>query len=871
MPLSPIWNFGIFAHLSRIPEEERGAFHAHQRRTNARRLSIVFSITLIGATAFCLMRLGMACTQYHHHSYARFLIMDLAIISTALFLHTLSKHTNPTTNSRAHRALLFLTLMVLPGLLNITAGMEYISAGGINPFYLTAFALSTSVILSPAALILAHLWCLGVLFATVLLLGGSFTSLLAGNSHLVAILFLSIFISRASALGFIRDFFLMRELEATNNNLKLEIFDKEEALRRLAISRKEFKDTFEFAPDPYLLTDTSGTLLRINRSAADLMHLSPKKVKGLSLWRLPNLSQENHNLISRTIRQTALCGHSGPCQLSAIHISASPSLYLELHAALIHVEELERILIIARDTTHRKEREVLLQESRKKLEERVQCRTRELERINIRLKEEITDRIATEAALAQAEHYYRMLVENMNEGLAIFDPHGRFTYANECLCTMTGYSREELMGQDSSKVMLPEDRSLSLSRQNEHHQGDRTPYEARMASAQGGVLHIQVSPEPIMNEKGHFKGSFVVITNITRLKEMDAALRKSEEQAKALLNASSDAAVLLTPTGKILEANNITCTLLKTSRHKLVGCHAMEIFNEMIQPWHRDLFNKAMEQCETNLFEESRPSGNCFEVTIHPIPHNERVDLVAIFARNITELKRAEKQIRTLSQELIKAQESERQRIAMDLHDNVAQDLATLKIGWDTLFDNQATMPPGTQERIQHLSRLLKNSIQSIRGLAYNLQPPELEQLGLITAISRFCDEQSTRYGASIDLFTAGVRELTLTFDIQINLYRLVQEALTNVRKHASATRVTIRLTASHPMLILYIEDNGKGFSVKKRLAEAIMEKRMGVRSMEERVSLLGGTMKLTSAPEEGTRIRIEVPIAIAQPHAVGQ
>ncbi len=109
---------------------------------------------------------------------------------------------------------------------------------------------------------------------------------------------------------------------------------------------------------------------------------------------------------------------------------------------------------------------------------------------------------------------------------------------------------------------------------------------------------------------------------------------------------------------------------------------------------------------------------------------------------------------------------------------------------------------------------------------------------------------------------SASLKKLKLDYGIQINIYRLVQEGLTNIRKHAAAGRVTLKLTAAFPNIILRIEDNGRGFDVQKRAASAGQEKRMGLRSMQERVTLLNGEMKLQSKPGQGTKVSIKLPFA---------
>jgi signal transduction histidine kinase len=148
----------------------------------------------------------------------------------------------------------------------------------------------------------------------------------------------------------------------------------------------------------------------------------------------------------------------------------------------------------------------------------------------------------------------------------------------------------------------------------------------------------------------------------------------------------------------------------------------------------------------------------------------------------------------------------------------------------------------------------------AVRDLSYDLRPPTLDQLGLVQTVFMYCEEFAEKTGLSVDFTSAGMNELDLSSDAEINLYRLIQEGLNNVRKHADARHVTIRLVASYPKLILRIKDDGKGFDVNGWLETRTDEKRMGIRSMKERVSLLGGKMEIKSRPGEGARILIDIP-----------
>lgn len=222
---------------------------------------------------------------------------------------------------------------------------------------------------------------------------------------------------------------------------------------------------------------------------------------------------------------------------------------------------------------------------------------------------------------------------------------------------------------------------------------------------------------------------------------------------------------------------------------------------------------------------------------------------------------KAEMQIHTLTRELIKAQDDERKKISNYLHDYVAQDLSTLRISCQTLIGEYQDAPPSIKLKTAEMADVLQHSIATIRDLAYDLRPPGLDQLGLIAAIYMLCEDFSKKSDIGVDFNSAGIEKLKLHMDTEINLYRLIQEGLNNIRKHAEATIVSIRLVSSFPKIILRIQDNGKGFNVEERLAAAINEKRMGLRSMQERVNLLDGQMTIQSFLNKGTKISIEIPI----------
>ena len=236
------------------------------------------------------------------------------------------------------------------------------------------------------------------------------------------------------------------------------------------------------------------------------------------------------------------------------------------------------------------------------------------------------------------------------------------------------------------------------------------------------------------------------------------------------------------------------------------------------------------------------------------------INAIAERLGRVIERERSEENIRALSQQLLRAHEIERQKIASDLHDSLGADLSALKIGIDTLFGEGEIITEEHRKRASGLSKSAQQIITVVRDMAYELHPAGLQELGLVDTLRSYCEDFARRYHKKVDFFSVGVDQADLDFETQIIVYRSVQEGLTNVRKHADADQITVRLSASYPHIMLRIEDDGKGFDPERRLESVSKGKHMGLLSMEQRVAYLNGEMIIESRPMQGTKILIKFP-----------
>jgi signal transduction histidine kinase len=229
--------------------------------------------------------------------------------------------------------------------------------------------------------------------------------------------------------------------------------------------------------------------------------------------------------------------------------------------------------------------------------------------------------------------------------------------------------------------------------------------------------------------------------------------------------------------------------------------------------------------------------------------------------RELVERQRAETERVELLRRLVTAQEEERRRVAHDLHDQMGQHLAALMLGLKSLEQDCSSSPP-VGERIQQLQELTEQIIREVHRLAWELRPAVLDNLGLNTALRRYAEEWSQRSGVLVDFHSSGLDDERLPPRIETTLYRVVQEALTNVLKHAQAQRVSVLLERHEDHVLTIVEDDGQGFDTEAMMNAPDAQRRLGLLGMNERVALVEGTFEVESTAGAGTTVFVRIPVS---------
>lgn len=857
--LSSIKSNPDFSHHAYDPELTRELSFSNLSRA----LISLYGFLAIGLFFF-LIRLVLFQSFSPLPGYTLLMYMNVLIMLGSLLFILLYHRLMPSSAQNVkpvHNILLHSSITFFIIIMSLSSGVEYIASGSLSRLFFAMVAICFIFSLDWLALLVYVVAGTVTAILTVYGLQGDLIILSLSHMHAPAALLVTWLVSRFFYLSSAKDFAIRKELEKTNNSLREEMAGRLKAMENLEKSEHQFRILYEKAPDAFLLYDADlNVFSEINSYAEDLFLLKNDDVAGKALHEIDILSADQVVLAEAIVTATLANGFAGPYEFELVR-SDEKAVVVEVYSSLATIQGRTIVLGTARDITWRRIAEEALKRSNDDLQQVVKEKTAHVKKASERLRQEISNHKQTENVLRKTELQSRVLIQKMNDGFAVFDETMAFTYANDRLCRMLDRPTTDLLGRSFFDLVVPEEIQSLKESFDQPINGEHRVYETILVKNDGARIHAIISPESLFDKHGNRENLFSVITDITRIKAMETALRESEEMMRSLINASRDSVVMLKDDGTILMANDTLTRVLTQDPDDLKGKNIFDLLRSVENTSRRRKLKDVAEKKEPLIYED-RFSGRYYILHIYPIiDRGNVVERIAVFARDVTDLKKAEKHIHSLSQELIKIQEIERQRISRDLHDNVAQELASLKIGCDMLFDCPEKVDPTLAYKIQNFSKILQNTIMSVRNLAYDLRPPGLDQLGIVSTITNYCDEFSERNGIPVDFFSAGMSELHLCADTEINLYRIVQEALHNVKKHAGANHVMIRLIASFPTIILRIEDNGKGFDLKKRLETAYAEKRMGLRSMEERVLLLNGTIRIRSQEAKGTKIMVEIPL----------
>jgi len=351
---------------------------------------------------------------------------------------------------------------------------------------------------------------------------------------------------------------------------------------------------------------------------------------------------------------------------------------------------------------------------------------------------------------------------------------------------------------------------------------------------------------------------------IAERKQAETALRESEERYRELFENAKDAIYVHDLEGTYLKVNRAAETLSGYTRDEIVGHNFSEFVpEEHIRNVRRSFCAKLAKKGETTyevdvLAKDGRRVP--VEVSSRAIYENGVLVGVQGMARDITERKLAEDTLLMFSRKLIEAQEDERRRIARELHDQIGQVLTAVKMN---LYSMQKVC--NSSEVASHVKdnmEAIDQALRLVRDLSVELRPPVLDDFGLVTALRWYVDRYARRTGLNVDVIIELLDENErFSRDLETACFRIAQEALTNVVRHANASQIIVQLSKDEDVLFLSVRDDGAGFEPENLRKRAPRAATLGLIGMQERAHAAGGTVEIDSELSKGTEVRISLPL----------
>lgn len=342
-------------------------------------------------------------------------------------------------------------------------------------------------------------------------------------------------------------------------------------------------------------------------------------------------------------------------------------------------------------------------------------------------------------------------------------------------------------------------------------------------------------------------------------------LRISEASYRGLFEGANDAIWIQDLEGRILEANQATEKLTGFTSAELCKMSAAAFLDEdglaIAKKVRLSLLGgEPLEQPYEQRLNRKDGTKATFMLTTSLISRNGQPSAFQHIARDVTEQKRMQENLRFYLQEASRAQEEERKRIARELHDDTIQSLVVLSRQLDSLSTEAGKrLSQEQKDLLENLWQQTNGIMEGVRRLSQDLRPPTLDRLGLLPALEWLSTDVEKRSGIRVGLRVQGA-ERRFTEQTELVLFRIVQEALSNVRRHSGATEAGVSVEFGEGRIRISVKDNGKGFGLPRAMGDLAREGRLGLAGMEERARLVGGELRIESEPGKGTTVTIEAP-----------
>jgi PAS domain S-box-containing protein len=464
------------------------------------------------------------------------------------------------------------------------------------------------------------------------------------------------------------------------------------------------------------------------------------------------------------------------------------------------------------------------------------------------------------------ENSMKVFAEICPTGIYLADIYGKYVYVNPAWCKMAGLTMSEAEGDGWMDAVHPLDRDRIHQERN--NQVDCTiprQSEYRFIDSKENITWVH-STATLFEKSGSQSCIIGFIFDITHRKEHETGISESEEKHRLFMENSGLGIGYYDTEGKIINFNHEAIRNMGGKPSDYIGKNLTDVFGKEKGDFFIERLKLTAESEIPLKYEDlvllgGRPG---WYLSTHSRIYNKdnQIEGIQVISDNITELKDTEKKLKesqkklkVLTQHLENIREEERSKIALNLHDDLGQNLTALNLDIAWLKGRIGVQSQEVRKKFSEMHSLISETMDSIREISSFLRPSILYELGLIQAMDWQLKKLEKQSGIKCH-FIYKSQKIKIENHIALILYRILQETLTNIIRHAKASEAEIRLESTKNIIELSIKDNGKGIEPEK----VNSFKSLGLTGIKERVKSIGGTVVILSEIGSGTSIQVSIP-----------
>jgi two-component system, NarL family, sensor histidine kinase UhpB len=602
-------------------------------------------------------------------------------------------------------------------------------------------------------------------------------------------------------------------------------------------SEKQFRMLFEFSPVGIAIIDNKGDVVEANRELAKIVGISIYDLKRGQFRKEKFIRSDGSVFLPEDFPGSVALREKKAVkevEIGIIKEDAEP-IWTEVSASPFESDP-DYAIVITKDITHRK----------------------------------TLERKLAEAAHAESGTSFRSIFENSVMGISQAYPGGKLIRINQAYSEMYGYPDITSMLKDinDSTIRLysnPSDRAKVLDILNKN--GSMPPTEFELKRLDGQKFWALVAAKQVKDDNGKLLYLQAEHIDITGLKNAQKALKEIGEKYRLIVENSGLGIAYFSVDGKILMLNNLALKNLGGKTSDYIGKNLTEVYGNEASKVYIERLKSAAVSEDPMIYEdyvdmEGKP-GWYRSTHSRILSQNGEVDGIQVIAENVTELKIAEDKLkasnvkyRNLSHHLEEILENERTTIAMNLHDDLGQKLTALDLDLAWTRGRIGVQSQSVKKKLDEMRLMINDIVESIKEISSFLRPSMLFDLGLLPAISSLVDKFKKSSGISCNLQSV-TEEINIDDRISLIIYRVLQEALTNIARHSGASAAEIIISLTENRIEMIIKDNGKGIDDEK--INSITS--MGITGIKERVRAVNGKLQIKGGKNSGTRIMVSIPL----------